>query len=136
MRSWFSPLHTPCPLVGLRDGRGATDYEILGNKYGSPKQNKTKKKRTRDQLDADTDNTQTTSHFPRFLLIESTATDHPLSPFVTEKVLVLVAGSPKSGKKLISGALLVEAEKPKDAENLLNISSFFQITAKCHHIPV
>ena len=95
---------------------------------------KKKKKRTRDQLDADPDNAQTTSHFPRFLLIESTATDHPLSklsPFVIEKVLVLVAGSPKAVKKLISGALLVEVEKPKHAENLLKTSSFFRIPAKC-----
>ena len=142
MRSWFSPLHTPCPLVGLRGRWGATDDEILKNKYGSPKQKKQKtkkkkqkqKKNKRDQLDADPDNAKTTSHFPRFLLIESTATDHllsKLSPFVIEKVLVSVAGSPKSVKKLISGALLVEVEKPKHAENLLKISIFFQIPAKC-----
>ena len=55
------------------------------------------KKRTRDQLDADSEKPQQTSPFPRFLLIESTNPDQPLSklsPFVIEKVLVSIAGSP------------------------------------------
>ena len=34
-------------------------------------------------------------------------------------------------KKLVSGALLVEVEKPKYAENLLKLNQFFQIPAKC-----
>ena len=92
------------------------------------------KKRTRDQLDADSEKPQPTSPFPRFLLIESTNPDQPLSklsPFVIEKVLVSIAGSPKSVKKLVSGALLVEVEKPKYAENLLKLNQFFQIPAKC-----
>ena len=92
------------------------------------------KKRTRDQLDADSETTQTTSPFPRFLLIESTVPDQPLSklsPFVIQKVLMSVAGSPKSVKKLSSGSLLIEVEKPKHAENLMKIKHFFQIPAKC-----
>ena len=89
------------------------------------------KKRTRDQLDADSKNT--TSPFPRFLLIESTVQDQPLSklsPFVIQKVLVSIAGPPKSVKKLFSGSLLIEVEKPKHAENL-KLTHFFQIPAKC-----
>ena len=79
------------------------------------------KKRTRDQLDADSETTRSTS-FPRFLLIESTVRDQPLSklsPFVIQKVLMSVAGSPKSVKKLTSGSLLIEVERPKHAENLM-----------------
>ena len=54
------------------------------------------KKRNRDALDAELDNAQSTSpSFPRFLIIESTVPDEPLSklsPFVIEKVLVGLAG--------------------------------------------
>ena len=45
--------------------------------------------------------------------------------------MVSIAGSPKSVKKLVSGALLVEVEKPKYAENLLKLNQFFQIPSKC-----
>ena len=92
------------------------------------------KKRTRDDLDADSENPRPTSPFPRFLLIESTVQDQPLSklsPFVIQKVLVSIAGPPKSVKKLSSGSLLVEVEKHKHAENLLKIKQFFQTPAKC-----
>ena len=92
------------------------------------------KKRTRDQLDADSETTSPTSPFPRFLLIESTIPEQPLSklsPFVIQKVLLSVAGPPKSVKKLSSGTLLVEVEKPKHAQNLMKIKHFFNIPAKC-----
>ena len=92
------------------------------------------KKRTHDQLDADSETTQSTSPFPRCLLIESTVPDQPqskLSPFVIQKVLMSVAGSPKSVKKLSSSSLLIEVERPKHAENLMKIKQFFQIPAKC-----
>ena len=96
------------------------------------------KKQNRDQLDADFDNTHSTdSVFPRFLIIDSTSPDQPLSklsPFVMEKVLVCLAGSPKSvKKKLKSGSLLVEEEKTTHAQNLMKLKSFFDIPAKCTH---
>ena len=93
------------------------------------------KKRSRDQLDTDSDNGQMPTSFPRFLIIESTKPDQTLaklSPFVIEKVLVSIAGSPKSVKKLNSGSLLVEIEKAKHAENLMKLTRFFEIPAKCY----
>ena len=57
---------------------------------------------------------------------------HCLSIYVIEKVLVSLSGSPKSVKKLNSGSLLVEVEKAKHAENLLKLSRFFDIPAKCY----
>ena len=93
------------------------------------------KKRSREQSDSDSDNGQTSSLFPRFLIVESNDPERPLSklsPFVIEKVLVSVAGSPKSVKKLNSGALLVEVEKAKHAENLLKMTRFFEIPCKCY----
>ena len=93
------------------------------------------KKRSREQVDSDSDNGQSTSSFPRFLIIESSKLDQPLtklSPFVIEKVLVSLAGSPKSVKKLNSGSLLVEVEKAKHAQNLLKLTRFFEIPSKCY----
>ena len=118
-----------CPLVGLRGGRGAAGDEKFKLNMDNPN-----KKRSRVQDDNDSDQEHGQSTFPRFLLIESTVPDEPLtklSPFVIQKVLVSVAGSPKSVKKLNSGALLIEVEKPKHAENLLKINRFHLTPAKC-----
>ena len=110
---------------------GTVDDEFLITQYGSTN----KKKRSREQVDSDSDNGQSTSSFPRFLIIESSKPDQPLtklSPFVIEKVLVSLAGSPKSVKKLNSGSLLVEVEKAKHAQNLLKLTRFFEIPSKCY----
>ena len=109
---------------------GTVDDEFLITQYGS-----TNKKRSREQVDSDSDNGQSTSSFPRFLIIESSKPDQPLtklSPFVIEKVLVSLAGSAKSVKKLNSGSLLVEVEKAKHAQNLLKLTRFFEIPSKCY----
>ena len=92
------------------------------------------KKETRGQLDADSETPLPTSPFQQFLLIESTVPEQPLSelsPFVIQKVLMSVAVSPKSEKKLSSGTLLVEVEKPKHGQNLMKIKHFFKVPAKC-----
>ena len=93
------------------------------------------KKRTLDQQDADMDYEQSTYYsFPRFLLIDSNVPEQPLSklsPFVLEEVLVGLAESPKSVKKLKSGSLLVEVEKAIHAKNLMKMKHFFNIPAKC-----
>ena len=93
------------------------------------------KKRNRDELHADLENVQSTNTaFPRFLLIESIVPDQPLSklsPFVIEKVLVGLTGSPKSVKKLKSGSLLIEVEKAVHARTPLKIKHFFNIPARC-----
>ena len=92
------------------------------------------KKRSRQTDDNDSDHGHDNTAFPRFLLIESAVPEEPLtklSPFVIQKVLVSIAGNPKSVKKLNSGALLVEVERPKHAENLMKITRFHQTPAKC-----
>ena len=66
--------------------------------------------------------TQNDSSWPQFLLIASKDAALPitkLSPFVIEKALTGLAGSPKNVKKLKSGQLLVECEKKAHSENLL-----------------
>ena len=113
---------------------GTVDDEFLITQYGSP--NKKKKKRSREQVDSDSDNGQSTSSFPRLLIVEeSSKPDQPLmklSPFVIEKVLVSLAGSPKSVKKLNSGSPSVEVEKAKHAQNLLKLTRFFETPSKCY----
>ena len=74
------------------------------------------KKRTYEHLENDSAPVESTNSFPRFLVIESWNEEQPLtklSPFIIEKVLISIAGSPKSVKKLRTGGLPVEVEKPQ-----------------------
>ena len=66
---------------------------------------------------------------PRFLVIHSQEerSISSLSPFVIEKVLIGMAGEPKSIKKLRSGDLLVEYTNKKQIENLLRLKSFHNL---------
>ena len=92
------------------------------------------KKRTRKDYDNEQAESESTGPFARFLIIESLHPEKPLaklSPFVIEKVLVSLAGSPKSVKKLKNGTLLVEVEKPQHSKNLLALKRFFDLPAKC-----
>ena len=92
------------------------------------------KKRSPETDDNDSDHGHVNTAFPPFLLIESALPEEPftkLSPFVIPKVLVSIAGNPKPVKKLNSGALLVEVERPKHAETFLKITRFHQTLAKC-----
>ena len=95
-----------------------------------------KQKRSRNEYsDSETDNDiPQAQSFPRFLIIESTE-EKPiasLSPFVIEKQIESLAGVPKSVKKLKSGSLLVEVDRPQYAKNLLKIEQFFHIKCKCY----
>ena len=93
------------------------------------------KKRNRAQLDSDSENENgNATVFPRFLIIESTDPNRPLSklsPFVIEKCISSIATSPKSCQKLKSGALLVEMTNKVHVESLLRLKQFFSIPAQC-----
>ena len=71
------------------------------------------------------------SVFPSFLVIKSQTEKSigDLSPFVVEKVVLGVCGTPKNVKTLKSGDLLVEVSKRQQAINLLNLK-------KCFDLPV
>ena len=74
------------------------------------------KKRTRKELGNEQAEVKSTGTFARFMIIKSLETEKLLakvSPFVIEKVVVSLAGSPKSIKNLKNGTLLVEVEKPQ-----------------------
>ena len=73
------------------------------------------------------------SSFPRFIVIESVESNKlaSLSPFIVEKQLNAIIGTPKSVKKLHSGALLVEINRKQQAENLLRCKTFYNIKVLC-----
>lgn len=87
-------------------------------------------------LDTTEDDTETCTftfkaneNFARFLVIESKE-DKPitsLSPFVIEKQIESLIGTPKNVKKLKNGTLLIETNRKTQTENLLKTEKFFNM---------
>ena len=92
----------------------------------------TNKKRLRDNdQDSDSDYENERSYncnnWPRFLVMESSNDDLPLSklsPFAIQKGFQAVAGTLKSIKRLRDGSFLVEHGKRAQAQNLLRTNRF------------
>ena len=88
--------------------------------------NKNKRLRDNDQ-DSDTDSDNERSYnscnnWPRFLVVESSSDDLPLSklsPFAVQKGFQAVAGTLKSIKRLRDGSFLVECARKSQAMGLL-----------------
>ena len=85
-----------------------------------------KRLRNNDQdSDSDSENERSyNSHnnWPRFLVVESSSDDLPLSklsPFAVQKGFQAVAGTLKNIKRLRDGSFLVECGKRAQAQNLL-----------------
>ena len=106
---------------------------IMASSSSNPKasQNKPKRPRENDSDTSENEHSQPTmsTASPRFLVIHSQEERSilSLSPFVIEKVLIGMAGEPKSIKKLRSGDLLVEYTNKKQIENLLRLKSFHNL---------
>ena len=96
MQSWILRSTTHVPFVGLRGGWAPQMMKFIIQIM----ENQTKKKElVRNLKWADF---EPIGPFAPFLIIESLNSEHPLSklsPFVIEKVLVSLAGSPKFVKK-------------------------------------
>ena len=93
--------------------------------------NKNKRLRDNDQdLDMDSDNERSynsCNNWPRFLVMESSNDDLPLSkltPFAVQKGFQAVAGTLKSIKRLRDGSFLVECGKRAQAQILLRTNRF------------
>ena len=90
-------------------------------------------KRQRPDSDDDIDPStifRTQDTFPKFLIIESQDKEKPvasLSPFVIEKQIESLIGTPKSVKKLKNGTLLVETSRKTQTENLMKVTQFFNL---------
>ena len=87
-------------------------------------------------FDSSEDDTQPTTftfkaneNFPKFLVISSKEEKQvtSLSPFIIEKKIESLIGTPKNVKKLKNGTLLVETNRKSQSENLLKITKFFSI---------
>ena len=65
--------------------------------------------------------------FPRFLVIQSQYGSNPVTSFVIEKQIESLIGTPKSVKKLKNKTLLVETNRKSQTENLLKVTSFFNL---------
>ena len=99
----------------------------------------TPKKAKRALSDSDSESETTSkfnsTHFPRFLIIEAEDSTKPitkLSPFIIEKTLKSILGTPKSVKKLRTETLLVECSSHQQASNLLNNRVFFNINVRVY----
>ena len=87
-------------------------------------------------FDSSEDETQPTTftfkaneNFPKFLVIQSKEEKQitSLSPFIIEKQIESLIGTPKNVKKLKNGTLLVETNRKSQSENLLKITKFFNL---------
>ena len=110
----------------------------LGNLRDETKQltmdssNKPKKRKSTTESNSSSIPTSDSS-FPRFVVIESSENKQlsTLSPFIVEKQLNAILGTPKSVKKLGSGGLLIEVSRKQQAENLLRCTKFYNISVTC-----
>ena len=112
----------------------------MASTTSNPKASQNNPKRPR-QNDSDTSENEhsqptTSSASPRVLVIHSQEerSVSSLSPFVIEKVLDGMIGTPKSIKKLRSGDLLVEYETEKQIEKRLRLNKFhdLKVTVSLH----
>ena len=91
------------------------------------------------QIESDDDADQSTQFifksnetFPRFLVIQSEEAKEitSLSPFVIEKQIESLIGTPKSVKKLKNKTLLVETNRKSQSDNLLKTKTFFGLNLR------
>ena len=125
-------------LLGLRGGCGARLLKIFITSMNSKisttssapwQQNK---RLCPGSDDSDTD-TNTTSVFPRWLVIEAAEPDHSLSklsPFALGKALHAQIGTLKTIKRLQRGDILVETEKPSYSRMLLGLTQLAGVPVK------
>ena len=121
---------------------GSIDAEVQTHKHGNPQKTKLNEnknsqgKRPLSESDSENESTPTSSiHFPHFIVIESKDPSHPitkLSPFVVEKQLLGILGTPKSVKKLRNETILVECFTRQQSENLLKHKTFFQADVRIY----
>ena len=93
-------------------------------------------KRQRPDSDDDIDAStlfRAQENFPKFIIIESTNKETQvtsLSPFVIEKQIESMIGTPKSVKKLKNGTLLVETTRKMQTDILLKSKKVLQSTSR------
>ena len=94
-----------------------------------PTNNKRQRPDSDDEIDSST-LFKTPDNFAKFLIIESKNKEKPitsLSPFVIEKQIEAMIGTPKNVKKLKNGTLLIETTRKMQTDILLKSTKFFNL---------
>ena len=132
----FSTMVPPSsPGLGL----GLTPNPVLSQE-NYPNLSRTTQKRLRSDSDDEIDTSfmyKPSDNFAKFLVIKSDNVEQPitsLSPFIIEKQIEALIGTPKTVKKLKNKTLLVETTRKTQTEHLLKVKQFFnlQVTVSEH----
>ena len=126
---------TMVPPFNLGSGLGSSPNPVplSQNTFPPLSQSTTNKKRQRPDSDDETNTFsffKPVENFPKFIVIKSENQEKPittLSPFVIEKQIEATIGTPKSVKKLKNQTLLVETTRKAQTDNLLKMTTFFNL---------
>ena len=126
---------TMVPPFNLGSGLGSSPNPVplSQNTFPPLSQSATNKKRQRPDSDDETNTFsffKPVENFPKFIVIKSENQEKPittLSPFVIEKQIEATIGTPKSVKKLKNQTLLVETTRKAQTDNLLKMTTFFNL---------
>ena len=122
----FSTMVPPTPGQGL----GLTPNFVLSqDNYPTPLQASSTNKRQRPDSDDENITFFKPDNFAKFIVVKS-KTEKPitsLSPFVIEKQIESVIGTPKNVKKLKNQTLLIETSRKSQTDNLLKMKTFFNL---------
>ena len=120
-----NPFDSASPLLALRGGRGGGIPNLtLFTIYN-------KKRSFRTALEFAPNDEQTLSsaeHWPLFITLEAVLSDSQqkpltkMSPFLNQKSIQGIVGTPTSVKELKSGALLLEVTKNEHSTSLLDLN--------------
>ena len=126
---------TMVPPFNLGSGLGSSPNPVplSQNTFPPLSLSATNKKRQRPDSDDETNTFsffKPVENFPKFIVIKSENQEKPittLSPFVIEKQIEATIGTPKSVKKLKNQTLLVETTRKAQTDNLLKMTTFFNL---------
>ena len=107
-------------------------HQSQDNNGKRPVSSQGKRARTSD-TDSDDDQPKSTA-FPKFILIQNLNTEEEkvtsLSPFIIEKVIEGLIGTPKTVKKLRDNIILIETLRKGQTEQLLRQTKFYNINVR------
>ena len=124
------PPSTSGASLGLPPNLGL--HQSQDNNGKRPVSSQGKRARTSD-TDSDDDQPKSTA-FPKFILIQNLNTEEEkvtsLSPFIIEKVIEGLIGTPKTVKKLRDNSILIETLRKGQTEQLLRQTKFYNINVR------
>ena len=95
-------------------------------------------KRTLSDSDSEAESSPSPLNFPRFIVVEAEDSVKPIthiSPFVIEKTIKSILGTPKSVKKLKNNTILIECFTKQQTINILKHKTLFKQAVKVYPHP-